>query len=219
MSARGNKRLESSADALRHQRASFADLREQVAAGAPLVVADADAPHEVFRAMGIPYVVNQWWASICSAKQCGPRYLGLLRQRGYPDDLDQYSAITLGSALEADSAEAPWGGLPQVSLFVTQVWTDAHRRVAEAWNRELGVPVFMFEKAVDQALPVDWWDRVADDWEEVIGTARLDLMTSELRGLVEVLERSPGARSTRHGSRRSSSSRMSSRSGAGRPAT
>ena len=75
----------------------------------PLVLADADAPHELLRALDIPYVVNQWWASICAAKQRAPRYLALLRERGYPDDLEQYSAISLGSTLDDDP---PWGGLP-----------------------------------------------------------------------------------------------------------
>lgn len=188
MSARGVKRLESSADALRHQREWFAELREDVAAGTPLVLADADTPHEIFRAFDIPYVVNQWWASVCSAKQHGPRYLGLLRDRGYPDDVDQYGAIALGSALETAPEHAPWGGLPPVSLFVTQVSRDGHRAIAEAWTREVGVPFYAFEKAVDEALPGTWWERVPHEWEAVIGSARLDLMTAELRELIGRLE-------------------------------
>jgi hypothetical protein len=185
---RGTKRLASSGEALRHQKAWFDDLRREVAAGAPLALVDADVPHEILRAFDVPYVVNQWWASICSAKQRAPHYLTLLRERGYPDYIEQYSAIALGSTFEDDPAEAPWGGLPEVSLFVTQVWTDAHRRIAEAWTRERGVPFFAFEKAIDQALPERWWERIARDWEEVVGTARLDLMTAELERLIAVLE-------------------------------
>jgi hypothetical protein len=188
VSARGVRRLESSADALHHQREWFAALRENVAGGTPLVFADADTPHEIFRAFGIPYVVSQWWASVCSAKQSGPRYLGLLRDRGYPDDVDQYSAIALGSALETAPEHAPWGGLPPVSLYVTQVSRDGHRAIAEAWTREAGVPYYAFEKAVDEALPRAWWERVPQEWEEVIGSARLDLMTAELRELTGRLE-------------------------------
>ncbi len=188
MSARGVKRLESSAAALDHQRRWFASLRDQVAAGSPLVLADADVPHEVFRTLGVPYVVNQWWASICAAKQRGPVYLDALRERGYPDHVEQYSGMALGSVLAADP-DPPWGGLPPVSLFATQSWTDAHAAVAEAWTAELDVPSFAFSKAVDTALPERWWERVADEWEEVIGTARVDLMVDELRELIDVLER------------------------------
>jgi hypothetical protein len=191
MNARGTRRLEASAAALAHQRAWFAELHEL---GEPVVVADADVPHELLRAMGIPYVVNQWWASICSAKQRAPHYLALLRERGYPDWIEQYSAISLGSTLEDDPAQAPWGGLPPVSAFVTQVWTDAHLGIAEAWERERGVPFFALEKAVDPVLRERWWERIADDWEEVVGTARLDLMSAELERLVEFLESVSGKR-------------------------
>ena len=111
--------------------------------------------------MEIPYVVNQWWASICSAKQRAPHYLAMLRERGYPDWIEQYSAISLGSTLEDDPAQAPWGGLPPVSAFVTQVWTDAHLGIAEAWERERGVPYFALEKAVDPVLAERWWERIA----------------------------------------------------------
>jgi hypothetical protein len=192
MSARGVRRLESTSEALAHQRRWFAELHPRVAVGSPLVVADADTPHEIFRSLDTPYVVNQWWASICAAKQRGPRYLDLLRRRGYPDDHDQYSAISLGSALETDPASAPWGGLPPVSLFVTQTSDDAHQAIAEAWTRELGVPAFVFEKAADTALPERWWDRVAHEWEAVVGSARLDLMTAELHELIAVVEKQAG---------------------------
>jgi hypothetical protein len=179
MSARGTKRLETSAAALAYQREWFASLH------GPVVLADADVPHELLRAMGIPYVVNQWWASICAAKQRAPDYLALLSKRGYPDHVEQYSAISLGSTLDDD--DPPWGGLPEVAAFVTQVWTDAHLGIAEAWERERSVPFFALEKAVANDLPERWWERVARDWEAVIGPVRLDLMTAELERLVEFL--------------------------------
>ena len=193
MSARGVKRLESPAAALRYQRDWFAGLHERVAGGDPLVVADADVPHELFRAFDLPYVVNQWWASICSAKQRAPLYLAALRERGYPDDVDQYSAIGLGSVLAEDD-EPPWGGLPPVSLFATQRWGDVHARIAQAWATETGAEAFVFEKAVDRRLPERWWQRVADDWDEVLGAERVDLMTAEIEQLVSLLESRFGRR-------------------------
>lgn len=191
MSARAAKRLAASVEASEHQREWFGGLR---ASGEPVVVADADVPHELFRAFGVEYVVNQWWASLCAAKQRAPHYLELLAARGYPDDVEQYGAIALGSTLEDDPAQAPWGGLPPVSLFATHAWTDSHRAIAEAWTRERGVPAFAFEQAIDPRLPGEWWERVAHDWEDAIGTPRLDLMCAELEELVDVLERSTGRR-------------------------
>ncbi len=181
MSARGVKRLQAPVAAMEYQRAWFAGLN------GPIVLADADVPHELFRAFDVPYVVNQWWASICAAKQKAPLYLEELRRRGYPDDVDQYSAIALGSALANDD-DPPWGGLPEVGLFATQRWSDAHAGIAAAWEREAGVATFSFEKAVDRSVPERWWERVANDWEEVIGTERLDLMVAELRDLIGILE-------------------------------
>src|SRR5262249_41803132 len=46
-----------------------AGLHARVRAGEPLAVVDADTPHELLRTLDVPYVVNQWWASICAAKQ------------------------------------------------------------------------------------------------------------------------------------------------------
>jgi hypothetical protein len=181
MSARGVKRLDAPVAAMQHQREWFRGLL------GPIAVVDADVPHEIFRALEIPYVVNQWWASICSAKQKAPEYLEAVRARGYPDDVDQYSAIGLGSVL-ADDADPPWGGLAPVGLFVTQRWTAAHAGIAAAWESETGVPAFVFEKAVDRRVPERWWARVAHDWEDVIGSERIDLMVAELHELIARLE-------------------------------
>ena len=79
-------------------------------------------------------------------------------------------------------------------MFLTQVWTDSHLGIAEAWERERGVPFFALEKAVDTSLPELWWERIARDWEHVVGTARLDLMSAELERLVAFLESATGKR-------------------------
>ena len=181
MSARGVKRLEAPVAAMQHQREWFKALE------GPIVLADADVPHELFRSFGLPYVVNQWWASICSAKQKAPLYLDELKRRGYPDDVDQYSAISLGSVLAEDN-DRPWGGLPPVAMFATQRWTDAHAGIAAAWEAEASVPSFSFEKAIERHVPERWWQRVATDWEEVIGSTRIDLMVAELDELIAILE-------------------------------
>jgi hypothetical protein len=187
VSAPGVKRFEAAVAAMQHQREWFKELR------GPIAVADADVPHEIFRALGIPYVVNQWWASICSAKQKAPLYLDAIRERGYPDDVDQYSAIGLGSVI-ADDDDPPWGGLPPVALFATQRWTDAHARIAAAWAAETEAESFVFEKAVDRRVPARWWGRVVHEWEDVIGSERIDLMVAELNELIALLESRLGTR-------------------------
>jgi hypothetical protein len=51
----------------------FLALRKRVAAGEPLAYVNADiVPTEIFKAMDIPVVVNQWWGAVISAKQKSP---------------------------------------------------------------------------------------------------------------------------------------------------
>src|SRR6478672_6352580 len=128
------KTLASAHEATRYQREWFAGLRAEVAAGAPLALVNADAPQEIFRAMGIPYVVNQWWASIVAAKRRAPDYLRLLADRGYPDYTDQYSSISLGSAFDTDGENAPWGGLPRPSIVLAETTGDTSRKIFDVWG-------------------------------------------------------------------------------------
>ena len=85
---RTGPRLAAAGDALRHQREWFAALRGQAEQGRPLALVNADFPQELLRAMDVPYVVNQWWSSIISAKRMSGRYLEALRERGLPDDVE-----------------------------------------------------------------------------------------------------------------------------------
>ena len=60
---RGRKDLECTAAATAYQKAFGAELRESVVEkGEPFAVAQADTPHEIFHAMDIPVVSNQWWS-------------------------------------------------------------------------------------------------------------------------------------------------------------
>lgn len=182
-------------DATSYQRDWFRDLQRRVASGEPLVLVNADAPQEIFRAMDVPYVVNQWWASVVAAKQRAGEYLELLRARGYPTDVDPYSAVALGSLFDTDAARAPWGGLPRPTFVVAELQGEATRGIFEAWALESGATFFAFEKTVSAVdLDAPWWDLMAADWERLVGADRIDLMTAELVELVALLERTTGRR-------------------------
>src|SRR5580698_3270933 len=90
----------------RHQREWFAQVRARAAAGEPVAVLSADSPHEIYRALDIPYVVVQWWSSVIAAKQKAPGYLSALAAAGYPDDSEQYNSLPLGELLAADGDAA-----------------------------------------------------------------------------------------------------------------
>jgi hypothetical protein len=183
--------LEAARAASAHQRAWFAETRARVEAGEPFAVVNADAPHELFRTFDIPYVVNQWWASVCAAKQRSGAYLGVLRDRGYPDWSDQYGSLALASAL-ADDPEPPWGGLPRPTFLVAHLTDDAQRKVFELWARASGATFHPLSAAVANEVRPRWHETIQDDWERTIGSERIDLMVAELHSLIETIERQTG---------------------------
>jgi hypothetical protein len=187
-------RLPSAAAATAHQRQWFADLQREVRSGAPLALVNADAPQEVLRAMGIPYVVNQWWASIVAAKRRTQEHLARLRERGYPDYTEQYSSTSLGSAFDPDPATGPWGGLPTPTIVLGETTGDASRKIFDVWGEQPGVTFYPLESAAADTVPERWWELMPHRWEEAVGTDRLDLMVGELEALVRFLEQTTGRR-------------------------
>src|SRR5579884_2785321 len=97
----------------------FADLRRRVEAGEPFAYVNADTPTEIFKAMDIPVVVNQWWASVVAAKQKSAPYLSALNGAGYSRSLCKYCSLGYASVLAEDADDPPWGGLPRPSFVVS----------------------------------------------------------------------------------------------------
>lgn len=186
---RSAKSLPTTQEFARYQREWFAGVQRQVRAeGSPFALVNADAPHEIFRAMDIPYVVNQWWASVCAAKQRSADYLGYLRDRGYPDDQERYSSLALASSFEG-SDDAPWGGLPAPDVVVAHLTGDAVGKIFELWAREYGAAFYPIELTVGPGdVEPRWFDRMHGEWDELIEPQRLDLMVEELKGLIRFLE-------------------------------
>jgi hypothetical protein len=187
-------RLDAATAATTYQRAWFADLQREVGTGGPFALVNADAPQEIFRTMGVPYVVNQWWASIIAAKRRTPDHLARLRERGYPDDSEQYSASTLGGVWDPDPSSGPWGGLPRPTIVLAETTGDASRKIFDLWGEQPGVTFYPLESAAADTVPVRWWELVPHRWEEAVGSDRLDLMVGELEGLVRFLEQTTGRR-------------------------
>ena len=189
MSAEG--RLRSAAAATRHQKAWFADLRREAEAGTPFALANADAPLEILRAMGIPYVVNQWWSSIISAKGASGASLAAAAARGLPDDSRQYDVLPLG-AQELPADVAPWGGLPEPRFAIAERSGDVTHKIFERWGRRPGTETFLLSRTGAVPAPEGWWELVPHDWERVFGTERLDLLQGELELLIARLEARTG---------------------------
>ncbi|HWM15982.1 MAG TPA: 2-hydroxyacyl-CoA dehydratase family protein, partial [Microbacterium sp.] len=184
-------RLDSATAATHYQREWFQRIRAQAASGTPLAFVNADAPHEILRAMGIPYVVNQWWASVISAKRRGPASLARLSARGLPDNSRQYDAIALG-AQDLPPDEAPWGGLPEPSFAISERSGDVTHKIFELWGRRAATETFLLSRTAAVPAPEDWWDAVAHRWDDVFGAARIDLLEAEIRDLIGWLEERTG---------------------------
>lgn len=177
-----------------YQRDWFAGIRRRAAAGEPFAVINADAPQEIFRAFDVPFVVNQWWASIVAAKQQSRRYLELLERQGYPTTVEPYSAQGLSAALDADAGTAPWGGLPRPQWLSAFTSTAATRGIFSSWAEETGAELIGFDRTIETRLelPPDWWDSLPHDWDGVLEKPRLDLIEAELGQAIERIERGTG---------------------------
>jgi hypothetical protein len=186
-------RLTATTAALAHQRAWFGELRERAAAGEPIALVNADAPQEILRAMDIPYVVNQWWASIVTAKQLAVESLAVVASLGYPDDSRQYDVLALGSRGVDDQATL-WGGLPKPSIVIAELSGDATGKVFEAWTDDPDIAFFPYERTAAVPAPDRWWERVPHDWRSVFGDDRIGLMADENRQLIGFLEQRTGRR-------------------------
>lgn len=193
---RSRKVLKASASSGDYQRDWFASVRAQVASGSPFALVNANAPQEILRALGVPFVVNQWWASIVAAKQQSGRYRALLRSRRYPTDAEAYSAQGVAAALDRDTEQAPWGGLPRPDFVQAIASSDATPAIFEAWAHESGAAPFVYERTVDPrwAIETRWWEALPDRWHDVLEPERLDLLVAELRQVIADVESATGRR-------------------------
>lgn len=193
---RSRKLLTASTSSGDYQRDWFASVRAQVAAGAPFAMVNANAPQEILRALDVPFVVNQWWASIVAAKQQSARYRDLLKTRHYPTNVEAYSAQGLAAALDEDGEQAPWGGLPRPNFVHAIASSDATPGIFEAWALESGATPMLYERTVDPRwqIDTDWWEILPDRWDEVLEPERLDLLVAELRQVIATIEVRTGRR-------------------------
>ena len=156
------------------------------------MIAQADTPHEIFRAMDIAMVSNQWWSAYISAKRLSGKYFRAMDARGYPSNRCRYCSLGLACTLANDNATAPWGGLPRPTLFVARLTCDCVQHVFAQWAYALQTDFFALEAPAWEEKQVDWYLHSQQDWEQVFQTDRIGLLVEEMRELIAVLERKTG---------------------------
>lgn len=169
-------------------------LRARLRAGEPFAFANADTPLEVFHALGMPVVVNQWWSSVIAAKQLSALHLDASEAAGFHSRLAKYSALPLFAALDGRPETQPWGGLPTPGLLVARASADDHPLIFAEWARLTGAPLAILSAPGHPAPAPDWWTPLRDRWEDEAGAERLDLMVSEIADLTALAEKVAGRR-------------------------
>jgi benzoyl-CoA reductase subunit B len=190
---RSAKRLACTGEATAFQREFVKTLQKRVIEdGEPFAIVQADTPHEIFHAMDIPMVTNQWWASYIAAKQLSPHYFEVLAREGYPASSCRYCSLGLACTLDGDPARAPWGGLPRPTVLVARLTCDCIQRVFSLWADALGSRFYPLEAPGWTHKDIRWFEHNRYDWEKVYGAERIDLMVEEMKGLIRFLEAESG---------------------------
>lgn len=192
---RSRKTLACTGEATAYQKAFGQELRRRVVdEQEPFAIAQADTPHEIFHAMDIPIVSNQWWSAYISAKQLSGRYLDAMVEKGYPANSCKYCSLGLACTLAKDPASAPWGGLPRPTVLVARLTCDCIQHVFGLWAKELDTEFFAMEAPAWEHKEADWFRHSHDQWERVYQPDRIAHMVAEMRDLISLLEQRTGRR-------------------------
>ena len=192
---RSQKRLAATTVANAYQKQFGVDLKRRVVDdGEPFAIVQADTPHELFHAMDVPIVTNQWWSAYISAKQLSGRYFEVMAAHGYPENVCKYCSLGLACTLANDPATAPWGGLPKPAVLVARMTCDCIQHVFGQWAEALGTEFFPMEAPAWEHKDPRWFAHSRDQWQGVYDPDRIALMVSEMRDLITLLENRTGKR-------------------------
>lgn len=173
-----------------HTKEWFAQLRERAFGGEGYVLCYPNAPHEIFEALEIPFVVDAWYSGLAGAKQLGGRYSRTLESHGYHAGLLRYMAMPFAAFLEDDPATAPWGGLPLPRLVVSGSASDHGSALATRFD----VPHVVYHTPAERRPHNRWWEYARYEWEGLVGSDRIDYVVDQYRELIAQLERIWGRR-------------------------
>lgn len=175
-----------------HQKEWFANLRQRVADGEPYAIAPALGPHEIFEAFDMPYVINEWWSGITAARRQSGYFFDLLAERGYHRGLPSYGALALGSALEGESPNQPWGGLPKPA-FVLYGPLDGESARWEALADAFGCEALPASICPEPAqVSHRWWEVSKVQWEDLYESRRINAMVACYQRIIRKCEQVTG---------------------------
>ena len=190
---RSHKSLACTTEATAFQKRFGQDLRRRVVdEQEPFAIVQADTPHEIFHAMDIPIITNQWWSAYISAKQLSAGYFDVMVEAGYPANSCKYCSLGFACTLANDPETAPWGGLPRPTVLVARLTCDCIQHVFGQWADALGSEFFPMEAPAWVDKDRQWFAHTKSDWERVFQPDRVAQMVREMRDLIDLLEKRTG---------------------------
>lgn len=190
---RSRKTLSCTAEASAFQKAFGKELKRRVVDdGEAYAIVQADTPHEIFHAMDIPIITNQWWSAYISAKQLSGHYFDVMAKKGYPENSCKYCSLGLACTLADEPETAPWGGLPQPTVLVARLTCDCIQHVFGQWAEALDSEFFPMEAPAWEDKDPQWFAHSRNDWRRVYQPDRIALMVKEMRDLITLLENRTG---------------------------
>lgn len=177
---------------IQYSKTWFKGLQEAALKGEPLAYVHVNVPLEIFHAMGINVVVNQWWSSIVGSQRKTLRYKALLKERGYRDNMCDYCSSGLASLLETDPDEAPWGGLPRPTVIVSGKYCDGVSKVFDIFSKEFGIPHFDMDPVVNPRSLSDVISTLGQNWKEEFDPLQIAAVVDQYRSLISFLEMHTG---------------------------
>ena len=175
-----------------YNREWFKDLQTRVNAGEPFAYVHINVPLEIFRAMGVHVVVNQWWSSVVGAKRKTLRYKNMLKDRGYRDNMCDYCSSGLASLMETDPAEAPWGGLPKPTVIVSGKACSAVEKIFDIFSEEYDIPHLSVDVAGSPVSISDVVSDLSDHWMDHYDDRQIEAYVEQYRSIISFLEQHTG---------------------------
>ncbi len=170
---RSRKDLACTAAATAHQREFVADLKRRVIDnGEPFAIAQADTPHEIFHAMDIPLISNQWWSAYISAKQLSPRYFAVLDKLGYP--VQQLPLLLARAGLHARQRSRrprPGAACPSPRCWSRASPANASATCSANGPKRWAANSFRSKRRAGRTRIRTGSRSRSDDWEAVVRTA------------------------------------------------
>jgi benzoyl-CoA reductase subunit B len=192
---RSRKSLLCTEEATAYQKAFGQELRRRVVEDRePYAIVQADTPHELFHAMDIPIITNQWWSAYISAKQLSAGYFNKMIEAGYPANSCKYCSLGLACTLANEPETAPWGGLPRPTVLVARLTCDCIQHVFSQWADATGSEFFPMEAPAWIDKDPQWFLHARSDWGRVYQPDRIAHMVREMQDLIALLEQRTGRR-------------------------